>query len=46
MSEEQRAALLEILIQTWDRSMSADDAFELIEDMVWDIRAIAKREVE
>lgn len=46
MSEEQRAELLEILIQTWGRAMSADEALELVEDIVYDVRAKAMRTVD
>jgi hypothetical protein len=42
MTEAQKAELLEILIQTWDRFISADDAFELIEDMMYAVQAQEK----
>lgn len=41
MTEEQRVALLNILMATWHREMSADDALELVEDLVCEVRAEA-----
>lgn len=46
MTDEQREKLQEILEQTWRRDHSADEAFELIEDLMYEVRADAKREVE
>jgi len=46
MTDEQRAKLLEILIETWNRQQSADEAFDEIEDLIDDIRDTAKREAE
>lgn len=34
MTEEHYAAIREILIRTWGRDMSADEAFDLIEDII------------
>ena len=46
MNEEQRAKLLEILIETWNRQQSADEAFEEIDYLIDDIVDNAKRSVE
>jgi len=46
MTEEQRAKLMRILIETWNRQQSADDAFEDMEDLIWEIRGDAMRSVE
>jgi len=46
MTDEQRAKLLEILIETWNRQQSADEAFDEIEDLIDDIVDSAKRSVE
>ena len=46
MTTEQREKLQEILEQTWRRDHSADEAFDLIEDLIYEVRADAKREVE
>ena len=36
MNEEQRAKLLEILIETWNRQQSADEAFDEIDYLIGD----------
>jgi 20S proteasome alpha/beta subunit len=46
MTEAQREKLQEILEQTWRRDQSADEAFDLIEDLMYEVQADAKREVE
>lgn len=46
MTKEQREHLSIVLEETWMREHSADEAFEMIEDMIFDIIAAAKREVE
>lgn len=46
MTDEQRNLLQEILNDTWHRTHSADEAFDMIEDLIYDIRDTAKREVE
>ncbi len=34
MTEEQYNAIREILSQTWHRDISADEAFDLVEDII------------
>jgi hypothetical protein len=46
MTEEQRAKLLEILIETWNRQQSADEAFDEIDYLIDEIVDNAKRSVE
>jgi hypothetical protein len=46
MNEEQQQKLRDILSDTWARIDSADAAFNMIEDLIYEIRNNAKREVE
>ena len=46
MTEEQRAEVQKILEETWMRIHSADEAFDMIEDIINDVRDIAIRSVE
>lgn len=46
MTNEQKILLQQILEETWMHEHSADEAFEMIEDIIFDIVAAAKREVE
>lgn len=46
MTPEQRDQIQEILKDTWGRYHSADEALELIEDIIDDIVNTAKRSVE
>lgn len=46
MNEEQRTKLLEILNDILDSTQSVDEAFNQIEDLIWEIRDDARRSVE
>jgi hypothetical protein len=46
MTTEQREKLKMILEQTWRGSVNPLEAFDLIEDLMYEVRADAMREVE
>lgn len=46
MTEEQELQLRNILDETWMRLISADEAFEVIDDLIFEIRSAAMRGIE
>jgi hypothetical protein len=46
MNDQQRETLKEILSDTWSRYHSSDEAFDMVEELINEIRASAQRAVE
>jgi predicted metal-dependent hydrolase len=46
MNEEQFEKIQEIIQDTWDRHNSVSESISMLEDLIYEIRSDARREVE